>query len=51
MLAVSKDEIIYRIEQIDAILTTLHDLRRRELEMLEMIEMNESSSGCESELA
>lgn len=39
---VSKNEVIHRIEQIDAIQTILQDLRRGEINELETIEAKES---------
>lgn len=37
---VSKNDVVERIEQIDAILTVLHDLRRAAIRDLETIEAN-----------
>jgi hypothetical protein len=40
-LMVSKNEVVRRIEQIDCLLTFLQDLRRSEMNELEMIEAAE----------
>ena len=38
---VSKNEVVRRIEQIDFLLTCLHDIRRSEMNELEKIEAAE----------